>query len=78
MIELLTQLMPPERRHGAQTAQPVRLDRLGIVLRVESSSAEHDVRLNFPTLAETLEQLDACLDVLLARARAVGGLPADA
>ncbi|MER5185707.1 DUF2470 domain-containing protein [Streptomyces sp. NPDC002896] len=61
--------MPPEPRHGARTAQPVRLDRLGIVLRLESPGCNHDVRLSFPTPAGDLEQLNACLDALLDQAR---------
>ncbi|OLZ62883.1 hypothetical protein AV521_40445 [Streptomyces sp. IMTB 2501] len=69
VIELLVQLLPPEQRLGMRTAQPVQLDRLGIVVRLELPGGDHDIRLDFPTPADNLDELNACLDALLARAR---------
>ncbi|UZI34009.1 DUF2470 domain-containing protein [Streptomyces sp. VB1] len=69
VIEQLTRLAACGQRHGVRAVQPVRLDRFGIVLRLESPEADLDVRLDFPTPADDLEQVNACLDALLARAR---------
>lgn len=68
-VELLAQLVEPRLLYGVTRVDPLRLDRYGIVLRLQRVAGRHDVRLAFPAPlcgpAHGVVQLRA----LLARAR---------
>jgi hypothetical protein len=65
VIDLLTRLIAPRALHGVYRAQPLRLDRFGIVLRLERPRSHQDVRLRFPTplrcRADAADQVRALL-----------------
>jgi hypothetical protein len=48
-VELLSRLVKPRLLYGVTRVDPLRLDRYGIVLRLQRASGLHDVRLAFPT-----------------------------
>lgn len=55
-VDVLTALVEPRLRQGVATVWPLRLDRYGIVLRLEYASRHRDVALPFQALAETPEE----------------------
>lgn len=69
-IESLARLVAPRLLNAVTRVDPLRLDRYGIVLRLQRATGRHDVRLPFPTPlcgpAEGVVQLRS----LLTRARA--------
>ncbi|GAA1790389.1 DUF2470 domain-containing protein [Planosporangium flavigriseum] len=67
-IESLSRLVPPHRLHGVRRIQPVRLDRFGVVLRLEFASHDRDVRLPFANPLEQAHQAAERMRELLARA----------
>jgi hypothetical protein len=48
-VELLSQLVEPRLLIGVTRVDPLRLDRYGIVLRLQRAGGRRDVRLPFPT-----------------------------
>lgn len=69
----LAGLLPARERLGATGVRPLRLDRHGLVLRLETPDAHHDVRLPFATAAthpgEAVRQIHALLAEATARPR---------
>lgn len=73
IVEALSRLLPAHYLHGARAVHPLRLDRHGIVLRLESAHRDRDVRLNFRTPLREPNELGNQIQALLAPA---GGHPA--
>ncbi|KUO03471.1 DUF2470 domain-containing protein [Streptomyces caeruleatus] len=69
----LARLLPAREQLGATGVRPLRLDRHGLVLRLETPEAHHDVRLPFATAAthpgEAVRQIHALLAEATARPR---------
>jgi hypothetical protein len=70
LVGWLTRLVPAGVLHGVRRVHPLRLDRYGIVLRLEFPCGERDVRLPFSAPAEVPEDAPSRMLELLARARA--------
>ncbi|WP_217213328.1 DUF2470 domain-containing protein [Streptomyces sp. AC550_RSS872] len=74
----LVRLLPAREQLGATGVRPLRLDRHGLVLRLEKPDAHHDVRLPFATAAthpgEAVRQIHALLAAATSRPRR-GRLP---
>jgi hypothetical protein len=68
-VELLAQLVEPRLLAGVTRVDPLRLDRYGIVLRLQRVNGRHDVRLPFPTPLCNPAHGVVRLRTLLARAR---------
>ncbi|MEJ8671573.1 DUF2470 domain-containing protein [Streptomyces sp. MS1.AVA.1] len=51
----LARLLPAREQLGAAGVRPLRLDRHGLVLRLETADSHHDVRLPFTTRPPTRE-----------------------
>jgi hypothetical protein len=65
VVERLARLVPAERLHGVRAVLPLRLDRFGIVLRLEYVSRDRDVRLPFtPPLRAATEAPTRVLSLL--------------
>jgi hypothetical protein len=47
LVDVLTRLVPPRHLYGVRRVFPLRLDRYGLVLRLESQRTDRDVRLPF-------------------------------
>lgn len=69
-VERLTRLVDRESLHGAVRVQPLAVDRHGLTLRIERSSAHGDVRLPFHAPADDVGQLTERMHVLLTQASA--------
>jgi hypothetical protein len=69
-VELLSQLVEPRLLTGVTRVDPVRLDRYGIVLRLQRPRGHRDVRLGFPAPLRTPVHAVVQIQTLLARARA--------
>jgi hypothetical protein len=69
LVSWLSRLVPVKRLHGVTRVHPLRLDRFGIVLRLEFPSRDRDVRLPFSQPAGTVEDAPSRMLELLARAR---------
>jgi hypothetical protein len=67
-VEQLSRLIPADQLHGVRRIHPLRLDRHGLVLRLEFARRDRDVRLCFPTSVDDPCQLGTQIDALLARA----------
>jgi hypothetical protein len=68
-VELLAQLVEPRLLTGVTRVDPLRLDRYGIVLRLQRAAGTHDVRLAFPAPLRNPAHGVVQLRTLLARAR---------
>ncbi|MFI6013517.1 DUF2470 domain-containing protein [Streptomyces sp. NPDC051243] len=66
----LARLLPPRLQLGATEIRPLRLDRHGLVLRVETPDAYHDTRLAFAAPATHPGEAVRQIHLLLARATA--------
>ncbi|WP_425774943.1 DUF2470 domain-containing protein [Micromonospora sp. DT228] len=66
-VERLCRLVPGRHLQGVRQVRPVRLDRHGVVLRLELASGDRDVRLNFRTPLRHPDQLGAQIEALLRR-----------
>jgi hypothetical protein len=69
MVAWLSRLVPAERLHGVRRVHPLRLDRYGVVLRLEFPSTDRDARLPFTEPLGTVEEAPSRMLELLARAR---------
>lgn len=68
-VELLAQLVDVRLLNGVTRVDPLRLDRYGIVLRLQRAAGTHDVRLAFPSPLRNPAHGVVQLRTLLARAR---------
>lgn len=68
-IEHLTRLIAPHHLHGVHRVVPVRMDRFGVVLRLEFASRHRDVQLPFSAPLRTADEAAPRMHELLARAR---------
>lgn len=67
-VARLTSLVESRRRYGLVRVWPLRLDRHGIVLRLEYARSPHDARLPFADPVRTPEEVRAQLHRLVAEA----------
>nr|BFE63479.1 DUF2470 domain-containing protein [Dactylosporangium thailandense] len=72
-VDRLTRLVPPHHLHGVKRVVPVRLDRYGVVLRLEFAGRARDVRLPFPTPLNRPEEAGDRMQELYAQARCCRG-----
>ncbi|MEV4138621.1 DUF2470 domain-containing protein [Dactylosporangium sp. NPDC049742] len=68
-IEHLSRLIPPHHLHGVRRIVPIRMDRFGVVLRLEFAARHRDVQLPFSAPLRTAEEAAPRMHELLARAR---------
>ncbi|MFF5235504.1 DUF2470 domain-containing protein [Dactylosporangium sp. NPDC000521] len=68
-IEHLSRLIPPHHLHGVHRIAPIRMDRFGVVLRLEFAARHRDVQLPFSAPLRTAEDAAPRMHELLARAR---------
>jgi hypothetical protein len=68
VVDLLARLVAPQALHGVRRVYPLRLDRYGIVLRLERARAYRDVRLSFPVALRCREDVAEQMDALLRQA----------
>ncbi|MCO1597025.1 DUF2470 domain-containing protein [Micromonospora sp. RHAY321] len=68
-VERLCRLVDPHRLHGVRMVRPLRLDRHGLVLRLELVNGDRDIRLRFPAPVRHPDQLGAQIEALLRQAR---------
>lgn len=66
----LARLLPPRLQLGATEVRPLRLDRHGLVLRIETPDTHHDARLPFATPATHPGEAVRQFHLLLAQATA--------
>jgi Protein of unknown function (DUF2470) len=69
-LQTLGRLLEPGMTGQPRRLRPLRLDRHGLVLRVEYARSSRDVRLAFPATVDTPEQMSRALQEMLTRARA--------
>lgn len=67
-VEQLTRLVPAEKLQGVRAVHPLRLDRYGIVLRLEDVRRDRDARLPFGNPAQTVAEAPARMLELLRQA----------
>ncbi|WP_433083176.1 DUF2470 domain-containing protein [Dactylosporangium sp. CA-052675] len=72
-VDRLARLVPPHHLHGVKRVVPVRLDRYGVVLRLEFAGRARDVRLPFPTPLNRPEEAGDRMRELYALARCCPG-----
>ncbi|MER7586035.1 DUF2470 domain-containing protein [Micromonospora sp. NPDC127501] len=68
-VEGLSRLIPARHLQGVRQVRPVRLDRHGVVLRLELSRGDRDVRLSFRAPLRHPDELGAQIEELLRHAR---------
>ncbi|GGO32130.1 hypothetical protein GCM10011576_62020 [Micromonospora parathelypteridis] len=68
-VERLCRLIPARHLQGVQQVRPVRLDRHGLVLRLELSRGDRDVRLGFRSPLRHPDQLGVQIEALLRESR---------
>ncbi|GAB3869631.1 DUF2470 domain-containing protein [Dactylosporangium cerinum] len=68
-IEHLSRLIAPHHLHGVHRVVPVRMDRFGVVLRLEFAGRHRDVQLPFSAPLRTADEAAPRMHELLARAR---------
>jgi hypothetical protein len=69
LVAWLSRLVPAERLHGVRRVHPLRLDRFGVVLRLEFPGRDRDARLPFSRPLAAVEDAPSLMLELLARAR---------
>jgi hypothetical protein len=69
VVALLSRLLPMEYLLGVRMIHPLRMDRYGLVLRLERPGGERDVRLAFPTPLGDVSDAAVQMRILLERAR---------
>ncbi|MEO3769141.1 DUF2470 domain-containing protein [Micromonospora sp. B9E7] len=67
-VERLCRLVPARQLQGVRQVRPVRLDRHGVVLRLELARGDRDVRLSFGAPLRHPDQLGAEIKALLHQA----------
>ncbi|GAA2375840.1 DUF2470 domain-containing protein [Dactylosporangium salmoneum] len=72
-VDRLSRLIPPHHLHGVRRILPVRLDRYGVVLRLEFAGRARDVRLPFLAPLHRPEEAGDKMQELYARARCCHG-----
>jgi hypothetical protein len=72
-VDRLARLIPPHHLHGVRRIVPVRLDRFGVVLRLEFAARARDVQLPFLSPLHKPEEAGDRLQELYARARCCRG-----
>ncbi|GAB2820201.1 DUF2470 domain-containing protein [Actinoallomurus bryophytorum] len=68
-VELLSQLVDVRLLQGVTRVDPLRLDRYGVVLRLQRAGGSRDVRLPFPARLRNPAHAVVQIQTLLARAR---------
>jgi hypothetical protein len=68
-VAALTRLVDPRRLYGVVRVWPLRLDRFGVVLRLEHLRRDQDVRLPFADPAVTADEARAGLHALVEAGR---------
>ncbi|MDG6110232.1 DUF2470 domain-containing protein [Dactylosporangium aurantiacum] len=68
-VERLCRLVAPHHLHGVHRVVPVRMDRFGVVLRLEFAGRHRDVQLPFSAPLRTAADAAPRMHELLARAR---------
>ncbi|WP_018222103.1 DUF2470 domain-containing protein [Salinispora pacifica] len=69
-VESLCRLVAPRHRHGVRRVVPLRLDRHGLVLRLERMSGHRDVRLGFTPALRHPDELRERMATLVERGAA--------
>lgn len=69
LVAWLSRLVPAERLNGVRRVHPLRVDRFGVVLRLEFPGRDRDARLPFTHPLGTVEEAPGRMLELLARAR---------
>jgi hypothetical protein len=69
LVSWLARLVPADKLHGVTRVFPLRVDRLGIVLRLEFPSFDRDARLPFTSPLVAADEAPSRMLELLARAR---------
>ncbi|MEU1361882.1 DUF2470 domain-containing protein [Micromonospora zamorensis] len=64
-VERLCRLIPTRHLQDVRQVRPVRLDRHGVVLRLETAGGDRDVRLSFGAPLRHPDQLGAQIEALL-------------
>ncbi|MFI5906528.1 DUF2470 domain-containing protein [Dactylosporangium sp. NPDC051541] len=72
-VDRLARLVPPHHLHGVKRIVPVRIDRYGVVLRLEFHGRARDVRLPFRTPLDRPEEAGERMRELYAQARCCRG-----
>jgi hypothetical protein len=70
MVSWLARLVPADTLHGVTRVYPLRLDRFGVVLRLEFPGTDRDARLPFTSPVRSVDETPSRMLELLARARA--------
>ncbi len=71
-VESLCRLVAPRHRYGVRRVVPLRLDRHGLVLRLERASGHRDVRLGFTPALRHPDELRERMAALVERGAACG------
>lgn len=71
-VESLCRLVAPRHRYGVRRVVPLRLDRYGLVLRLERMSGHRDVRLGFTPALRHPDELRERMAALVERGAACG------
>jgi hypothetical protein len=69
LVAALTSLVDSRHRYGVVRVWPLRLDRQGLVLRLESARRHHDARLPFARSVRTPEEVSVQFRALVAEAQ---------
>jgi hypothetical protein len=72
-VDRLARLVPPHHLHGVKRIVPVRIDRYGVVLRLEFAGRARDVRLPFLSPLDKPEEAGERMQELYAQARCCRG-----
>ncbi|MBQ0905555.1 DUF2470 domain-containing protein [Micromonospora sp. U21] len=68
-VERLCRLIPAHQLRGVRQVRPLRLDRHGVVLRLELHTGDRDIRLSFRSTLRHPDQLGDQIDALLTESR---------
>lgn len=74
-VVALAHLLAEDVLHGADAVAPVRIDRFGVVLRVDGPAGSRRARLDFPAALRGPAELPAAMRELGSRAAQVTGCP---
>lgn len=68
-VDRLCRLVPTHHMRGVRQVRPLRLDRHGVVLRLELPAGDRDVRLRFRSALRHPDELGGQIDALLSESR---------